>query len=205
MVSFWHNPRPKQNTLRNFRQLGSSSIKNITSWDSPMQAELTIGVPRFWKYLTLVLLAGWSLRSWSPNFNLGNFWTGDSRSFHSRTQHVVRANSPGRNFGQGRLITHLLCCRGTIIHEHNCGDNIDQQSNYGQSVWCDPCWRLLNKPVPEDLTRRLEQGSARGAVFVLLQPLELSGWQRLRPQEMWHVFVLFSAKSLLRSRRQIFQ
>lgn len=142
-----------------------------------MRAEISTRLPGLWKYLTSML------------FN--NFCTRDSRSFHSTTWYVVGANSPGRNFGQGRLITHLLCCRRTIIHEHNCGDNIDQQSNYGQSVWCDPCRRLLNKPVPVDLTRRLEQGSARGAVFVLLQPLELSWWQRLWPQEMWHVFPCF--------------
>lgn len=84
--------------------------------------------------------------------------------------------------------THLLFCRGTVIHKHQRGDDIDQQSNYGQGVWSNPCRDLLDEPVPEELTRRLKQGPSRCAVFMLLQALQLSRCQRLRPQEMWHRF-----------------
>lgn len=95
-------------------------------------------------------------------------------------------------FSQGRLgSTHLLRCRGTIIHEHHRGEDVDQQSDDSEGVWGDPCGDLQDEPVPVDLTRRLEQGPAGDAVFVLLQPLQLSGCQRLRTRETRHLFLLF--------------
>lgn len=152
-----------------------------------MYAELKSRNWSFGKYLWLWLWSWTSRYKWPRNFNLRNFWMQDSRSFHTREGHVIGDSLRVETLAKVAF-THLLCCRGTIIHKHHRGEDIDQQSNYSQSVWCDPCRNLLDEPVPVDLTRWLKQGPTRGAVFMLLQPLELSGWQRLRPQEMWHCF-----------------
>lgn len=80
----------------------------------------------------------------------------------------------------GLMFLYLLSCSGTVIHQHQCGEDVGRQADDGDEIGGDPGRHSAYEPLPVALHGGFEQRATRAAVAMLLQTLQLMTGQNRR-------------------------